>query len=396
MKRSPLRIFAAACIVVAGICLIVTIYLFCLDDKSVSQGDFICYWAAESQFLHSANPYDPAVMLRQERALGLDRDQPIMLYSPPVALLLAAPFGVLSAKNSLILWMLAMLGCLTASIGLLGLLFGRPVDRLYLLGCIFPPALACLSVGQIGIFLLLGLVLFLYLHHSRPWLAGAALLPCAMKPHLFLPLAIVLLLWVVTRKAYRILAGFALALAAACALPLAINPHIWSQYSRMMHDGLALNIYAPTLCSTFRLLVDRQAPWTQFLLEAAACCWAPWYFWSRRDCWRWMDQGMLLLLVSALCSPFGWITDEAILLPAVLAGLYRAAESRRSFLPLWLIAGAALIEVMAGTQITTPYYVWTTPAWLIWYLYATGKIGARSGQAHSDAAIRAKPQFPCP
>ena len=96
---------------------------------------------------------------------------------------------------------------------------------------------------------------------------------------------------------------------------------------------------------------------------------------------------MLLLLVSALCSPFGWITDEAILLPAVLAGLYRAAESRRSFLPLWLIAGAALIEVMAGTQITTPYYVWTTPAWLIWYLYATGRIGARSGQARSDAAI---------
>jgi hypothetical protein len=100
-----------------------------------------------------------------------------------------------------------------------------------------------------------------------------------------------------------------------------------------------------------------------------------------------MDQGMLLLLVSALCSPFGWITDEAILLPAVLVGLYRAVESRRSLLPLLLIAGTALIEVMAGTQITTPYYLWTTPAWLIWYLYATGKIGARSGQARSDAAI---------
>ena len=387
MKRSPLRIFAAACIVVVGICLIVAIYTFSLDDKSICQRDSSGYWATEFQFLHGANPYDPAVMLQQERALCRDRDKPMVLYSPPVALVLAAPFGVLSAKNSLILWQLAMLGCLTASIGLLGLLFGRPVDRLYILGSIFPPALACLSVGQIGIFLLLGLVLFLYLHHSRPWLAGVALLPCAMKPHLFLPLAIVLLLWVVTRKAYRVLAGFALALAVACVLPLAINPHIWSQYSRMMHDGLALNIYAPTLCSTFRLLVDRQAPWTQFILEGTACCWAPWYFWSRRDDWRWMDQGMLLLLVSALCSPFGWITDEAILLPAVLAGLYRAVESRRSFLPLWLIAGAALIEVMAGTQITTPYYVWTTPAWLIWYLYATGKIGARSGHASSDAAI---------
>ncbi len=374
MKRNPWRVLAAAAIVTVGVGLIVAFYILSLNDKSICQRDFIGYWSAESQFLHGANPYDPAVILQQERALGLDRKQPMMLYSPPVAFFLVAPFGVFSAKSGLILWSLALLGCLVASIGLLGLLFGRPVDRFYMLGGIFPPAIACLSAGQIGIFLLLGLVLFLYLHRSRPWLAGVALLPCAMKPHLFLPLAIVLLLWVVTRKAYRILAGFTLALAVACALPLVINPHIWSQYSRMMNDGLALNIYAPTLCSTFRLLVDRQAPWTQFILEAAACCWAPWYFWSRRDRWRWMDQGMLLLLVAALCSPFGWVTDEAILLPAVLAGLYRALESRRSLMPLWLIAAVALIEVMAGMQITTPYYLWTTPAWLLWYLYATGKI----------------------
>jgi hypothetical protein len=373
MKRNPWRVLAAVAIVTAGVGLIVATYILCLDDNSLTQRDFVAYWSAESQFLHGANPYDPAVMLQQERALGLDRNQPIMLYSPPVAFFLGAPFGVFSAKTGLILWLLALLGCLVASIGLLGLLFGRPDDRFYMLGFMFPPALACMSAGQIGIFLLLGLALFLYLHHSRPWLAGVALLPCAMKPHLFLPLAIVLLLWIVTRKAYRILAGFALALAVACALPLAINPHIWSQYFRMMHDGLALNIYAPTLCSTFRLHVARQAPWTQFILEAAACCWAPWYFWTRRDRWRWMEQGMLLLLVAALCSPFGWVTDEAILLPAVLVGLYRALESRRSLLPLWLIAAAALIEVMAGAQITTPYYIWTTPAWLLWYLYATGK-----------------------
>jgi hypothetical protein len=52
-----------------------------------------------------------------------------------------------------------------------------------------------------------------------------------------------------------------------------------------------------------------------------------------------------------------------------------------------LIAGAALIELIAGVYLTTPFYLWTTPAWLIWYLYATGRIGARSGQARSDAAI---------
>jgi uncharacterized membrane protein (DUF106 family) len=86
----------------------------------------------------------------------------------------------------------------------------------------------------------------------------------------------------------------------------------------------------------------------------------------------------LVLLVSAMCAPYSWITDEAMLLPAVLTGLYRAVESRRTVLPLALAAGAALIEFfLADVKITTPYYLWTTPAWLTWYLYASRKGDAR-------------------
>jgi hypothetical protein len=88
-----------------------------------------------------------------------------------------------------------------------------------------------------------------------------------------------------------------------------------------------------------------------------------------------------------MCAPYGWFFDETMLFPAVLAGVYRAVDSGRSLLPIGLIAGAALIELIAGVYLTTPFYLWTTPAWLIWYLYATGRIGARSGQARSDAAI---------
>ena len=51
----------------------------------------------------------------------------------------------------------------------------------------------CLQAGQISIVFLFGVVLFLLFYESRPWLAGAALVPCALKPHLFLPFAIVLL-----------------------------------------------------------------------------------------------------------------------------------------------------------------------------------------------------------
>jgi hypothetical protein len=41
--------------------------------------------------------------------------------------------------------------------------------------------------------------------------------------------------------------------------------------------------------------------------------------------------------------------------------------------PLALIDAAAIIEVYAQVNIISPYYLWTVPAWVGWYLYATGK-----------------------
>ena len=373
MKKSRWRFFAAGCIIAVGFCFVTGMYLFTLSDKSASEKDFIEYWAVGQQLIHGANPYDAAATLRLERNVGLDRSQPKITFSPPVTFFLLLPLGLLSAKTGLILWSLALLGGLSASIWLLWVINGRPNSRLHLFGWIFPPALACLAVGQLSIFFLLGIALFLYLHESHPFLAGMALLPCAMKPHLFVPFTIALLLWVVSRKAYRLLAGISAALVAGCALTFCFDPHVWLQYEQMMSTGKALNVYAPTLSATLRALIDRNAVWPQFVLEVFGCSWTLWYFWTRRTHWNWMDQGMLLLLVSVSCAPYAWFFDEAVLLPAVLAGLYRAVDSGRSLLPLGLIAGIALIEVYGNVQITSLFYVWTAPAWLGWYIYANGK-----------------------
>jgi hypothetical protein len=193
--------------------------------------------------------------------------------------------------------------------------------------------------------------------------------------YLLLPFAIGLLLWVVGRKSYRILAGFSVTLVSSCALTLWLDPHVWSQCSRMMRLTGVLDAWVPTLSVSLRFLIDPNADWLQWIPEVAGCIWALWYFLTRRDRWSWMDHGMLLLLVSGTCTPYAWLTDECMLLPAVLAGLYRAVESRRSPLPLLLIAAVSLIEVLSSVQIVSPYFLWTTPAWLGWYLYATGRVG---------------------
>jgi hypothetical protein len=347
---------------------------FGVTNKSVAQRDFISYWAAGRQLVNGSNPYDIQAVQNMERDTGGEDNQPLLVMrNPPITFFLVAPLGRVSPKTGLILWLLILLSCLSVSIWLLWRLNGRPENRFHLMAYAFAPALACIMAGQVGIFLLLGMVLFFYFHHSRPYFAGAALLLCAIKPHLFFAFGIVLLLWMISLKSYRILAGFSVALLGSCALAFYLDAQAWPQYSQMMHAGGALTEHVPVLSVAFRFLIDRDAVWLQFVPAAIAGVWAIWYFWAHRAHWSWMDQGMLVLLVSVMCTPFGWFTDESMLLPAVLAGVYRAAESGRSLIPIGLIAGVALLEVLVPVQITSPFYIWTTPAWLAWYLYATRK-----------------------
>ncbi len=382
MKPLPWRVFAAAGIVIAGFSFVLGIYSFGLSDKNATERDFIEYWAAGQQLAHGANPYDVPSVLHLEQTVGLNGSEPKVTLSPPLILLLALPLGFVGPKTGLILWLVALLCSLVASILLLWRLYGSPPTAYHWIGIGFAPAVACLEAGQISIFVLLGLVLFLDWHRSRPFLAGAALLPCALKPHLFLSFAVVLLLWVLSRRLYRILTGFAVALATGCALTLGLDRHAWGEYAQLSHSNRILHLFVPTLSSYIRFQVDGNAVWLQLLPAFASCIWAAWYFWTRRGHWDWMDQGLLVLLVSLVCAPYAFFFDEAVLLPAVLAGIYRAVEARRSLLPFGLISAAALTETCAGVTLVGRFYLWTTPAWLAWYLYAsrtTSTWGDRSG-----------------
>src|ERR1035437_6175635 len=229
MKTSPWRIVAALGLTAAG----VGLFVLLVNNNNAGQRDFISYWAAGQQLVHGANPYDGAAIQPLERTAGYDLNYRLIMRNAPVALFLALPLGFVSPNTGLVLWFIAILASLVASIRMLWNLHGRPPSGLHLLAYCFAPVMECIMAGQFGVFLLLGVVLFLYFHKSQPFLAGTALLLCAAKPHLFLPFGIVLLLWVVVQKAYRILAGFCVALLASCTLAFCFDPHAWSQYAQM-------------------------------------------------------------------------------------------------------------------------------------------------------------------
>jgi hypothetical protein len=372
MKRSPWRKLAAGCIIAAGLAYVLALYIVGLSDKNAAQRDFISYWATGQLLVHGGNPYDVDAVRQLEVSVGRDPARPVlMMRNPPITLPLVAPLGFVRAKTGLIAWLLVLIGALGGSIWLLWRLNGKPDNSFHLLAIVFAPALACLMAGQFGIFLLLGVVLFLYFEGSHSFIAGAGLLLCAFKPHLFVPVAIPLLLCVTLRRRGWVIGGFVVALAAASATAYGLDAHMISQYLQMARSGEALAERIPALSVALRFAISPHTIWIQFVPEALACVWSAWYFWTRREQWRWNDHGLLVLLVAAVCTPYGFFTDESMLLPAVLAGAYRASERGGSLIPLAVIAGGALVELLAGAEINTPYYLWTAPAWLAWYVYAT-------------------------
>ncbi|HWG18134.1 MAG TPA: glycosyltransferase 87 family protein [Acidobacteriaceae bacterium] len=364
---------------IAALLLLLAVFIlaFAMTSSSAANRDFISYWAAGKQLLYHGNPYDGPGILRWEQNAGFAGTHPFFMRNAPNAFFLAVPLGLLGARSAAVCWSLLLLASLALSIRLVWIMEGRPRGRLHLVGYIFPPALACLLAGQIGLLLLLGFTLFLYLQTDRPWLAGTALVLCSVKPHLFLPFGVVLLLWCVRSRSWRILGGAASAIAASLLLAHVLDRDAWSQYAQMVSTAGLRDELVPSLSLIFRLLIHRDWIWLQVVPAAAACIWALWWALHIAD-WDWRREGHLLLLVSVMTAPYAWVTDEAILIPAMLVALYRLERNGLSMLPYLCATLPALLEVLFGVQPDTPWYLWTTPAWLAFYLYA-----ARAARNHA-------------
>lgn len=358
---------------VAGLALaFITIFLCVvpLAGDVASARDFVVFWATGQQLAHHANPYDAAAMGRIERTAGLPAGYGILfMRNPPWALPLVLPLGLVGLRVGALLWSLVLLACLLVTAWLIRLMHGQPRNRIHWLAVAFAPALICLFIGQTSLFALLGLVLFLYLHRTRPFVAGLALWLCALKPHLFVPFGVVLLAWILVSRSYKILAGAAVALAASCAAALLLEPTVWSDYSQMMRTPVSGKEFIPCLSVAMHRWLMPQAVWPQYLPVTLACVWALAYYWRRRDAWDWRKDGSLLMLVSLFAAPYCWLYDQVLAIPALLEGAY-ATRSRHLLTAIALANIPIVIALGCGIKIISAFYLWTAPAWLVWYLLA--------------------------
>ena len=368
--------------IVCGLAFAFTALFLCvvpLSGSIAGSRDYVVFWATGQQLLHHSNPYDLAAMSRLERSAGLNVGaSALFMRNPPWGLPLAAPLGFIGVRIGALLWSLLMLGCLVLSVHLLWRMHGCPAIRLHWLALSFGPALICVMMGQTSLLALLGYVLFLYLHRTRPFMAGVSLWLCMLKPHLLVPFGVVLLLWIVISRSYKLLAGAIVAMAVSCAITWWLYPAAWIDYAHMMHGAGLDTEYIPCIIVVLRLWLSPHAMWLQYLPPALGCAWALSYFWSRRHVWDWMRHGSLVVLVSLVAAPYSWIYDGGLAIPALLEGAYLTRS--RALLVILAVASLTVeIQLVSGIKITSPLYLWTVPAWLAWYLLAVGFPRAANG-----------------
>jgi hypothetical protein len=397
MKAQPQSIRGIAEFLIVAICTATFAFtamgigVALMGKDSAGSRDFVEYWAAGQQLVHRANPYDEIAIPRLERSVGYPAGVPTLIMpNPPSALLLVLPLGMVGPKVAELFWLLLLLASLIASVQMIRAMHGRPRNLIHILGLTFAPVLSCLLSGQISIFLLLGFVLFLRLHQSNPFVAGASLWLCMLKPHLFLPFGVVLLAWVFFTRSYRVLAGTLLSLGVSSAAATILNPRIWQQYSQMMGATRVDRVFMPCLGSMLRLYIPPHTFWLQCLPAGIGCAWALAYYLKHREKWDWVDHGPLLMLVSVFVAPYSWFMDQAVLIPALLHGAY-SARSRAPIAVLALMSAAIEIAMLRNVPLLhSAFYAWTTPAWLAWYLLA---VRSRSVQNSGEFVSETAPEL---
>ncbi len=94
------------------------------------------------------------------------------------------------------------------------------------------------------------------------------------------------------------------------------------------------------------------------------------------------------MLVAVLVAPYSWFYDQAILVPAILHGIY-LTRSRNLLLVLALASAAVEMGSLGGLGLLySRLFLWSAPAWLAWYLLATSAKFAKADDGAPELSDR--------
>jgi hypothetical protein len=342
--------------------------------------DFAAYWTASRQLLVHQNPYAAGAVLDMERRLGFREPLPLIMRNPPWAAPFVLPFGLFKYSAAQRAWLMVQLVAVGLSVHVLWAIYAKRERVLWvpwLVTTTFVPLAAVLALGQVGPLILLGISWFLWAQErGRDGIAGASIFLVALKPHVALLFWPALLIWSVRNRRLRLLLVFGLCLLTASAVAVFFDPLIFTHYRELWRQTAIVWSETPTLSGVLcRVLPGRN--WLVWLPAAVALIWFVLRWMQVQKNWSWREEMPWLLLISVTASPYAWFFDQVVLLAALLpaATLLVSSTSRNvlaAAMAYFAINAAALALILE--QRRTFWYVWSAPAWLLLYAWATSRL----------------------
>ncbi len=350
---------------------IILAVLLSLDTASFGSIDFVEYWSSAQLFGHKQNPYNSTQLLAIQRTVIGVEDHPILMWNPPQVFTFLIPLITLDFGLGRVLWI--VLGIILI---ILGVKFSlkvidsgiklaprhRLVIALFLLT--FYPFALSLYYGQISPLLLFGFATYLYLRFRGDGLGsfggGFALSLTLLKPHLLYLIYLELLISSIRERKFGSLIGIVSGLLASLLIPLLFFPEVLVLYLNAL-NGPPLYWQTPTLGSLLQGLTGNHTIVTRFLPTFLGGIFFLLINIRRREKTFDLHAMMLLVPLSLLTSPYGWVYDQMLLLPVALVVFSKCFNSpltRQAFFSGGALLLANLIMLLMPTKFGQEWFVW--------------------------------------
>jgi hypothetical protein len=316
---------------------------------SPSANDFFQFWWAGHLVAIGRSPYDPAAWTAAiaygpaagavaQNCVASDAAACLWIY-PPWTAWMFAPSGALGPEAGIATQRIALLAALAGGV-VLWARAARATDAsvapLLVAVAASAPFVRDIVTGHFEGLLLIGLFLLgTGLRDTGTWRIVAGTLLLALKPHLFLALAPLVVVWLVSRRAYRTLLVTAVALAALAVVGVASDPSAWPAV--LGRSTAKQELGGATTWGFSAAIAGTGAPLVATILVAVAVV-------SAVLAWRWSrppDRATVLVgagsALSLAVAPYLQSYDLVLLCPAVAIAL---AALRR---PAAVVAAAVVI-----------------------------------------------------
>jgi hypothetical protein len=344
--------------------------------------DFGAYWTGTIVNCRGGNAYEPGSLHDLQRQIDPASVIPGQVWSPPWTFPVLAPFTLLDFATARWTWRFFQLGTILLSVTAVWRAYGGAPERLiwaWIAALAWYPTMQVVGLGQNSTVVLLGVAGGLGCWVSRYEItAGMAFSLTLVKPQNVYLLGVVAVVWAVDRKQWRPALGVVLGASLLTLAALALNPVVFAQYVEAFSDRPPEQFVPPTFGMALRLLFGNDRFWLSFVPMILGLLWGIGYYLRNRNDWSWEERLPVVLLVSFVTSPYGWIYDQVLLLiPITQLLAVTSAHQPKWFKPfLCVVAGLTLccfVQHAAGYWEVT--FLWHAP--VVFVLYLIGRRALR-------------------